>query len=158
VIGLCAAAEGEDWQSQRRAAAPAFRPSAVAENLAAFADATSRITRDIQVGQPIELSALVARIIADIVFTVLVKCRVDGDAVARDVPPYVRRIANFSAIDLLPLPEAALDQISGYQSDPVVKRMQRLAKKIVDDRAGAQPAQDMIAMLEGVGSLEDNIR
>ena len=154
-----AGAEGEDWQRQRRAAAPAFRPQAVVENLAAFAHSAGRVAENLPTNAPIELNATIAKIIADIVFSVLVKTdgTVDTDAVARDVPGFVRKITNFSAVDLLPLPEAVFDWISGIGRDPAVVRLRKLADDIAHNRAHTKQTGDMIALLEGVGPIRDNI-
>jgi cytochrome P450 len=151
-----AAAEGAAWARQRKAATPAFTPSAVSGRIAAFAEAAGTAARDWPLGQPVELTRRVAQIIAEIVFTTLVdgKGQVDTKAVAADMPAYLKRIASFSGRDLLPLPEAWHDQLNGIAKDPVVQRLRGVASKLAAGRGGAG---DMIALLEGVGPLEDNI-
>ena len=151
-----AAAEGEAWQRQRKAATPAFTPAAVSGRLAAFAEAAGTGAREWPLGQPIELTRQVAPVIADIVFSTLVDGQgmVDNKAVAAEMPAYIQRIASFSSRDLLPLPEAWHDWLSGIASDPAVQRMRVLANKLAATRddSGA-----MIALLKGVGPVQDNI-
>lgn len=155
-----AGAEGEAWQRQRRAAVPFFRPQAVNGHLAAFALASRMVAQELEPGSQIELSRLAARIVARIVLSVLVDA--DGaenpDAAAADVPAYVRRIAGFSALDLLPLPERVIDRLHGIDSDPAVQRLRAMASRLAERRRGGTPANDLIALLDGTGPIEDNIR
>ena len=154
-----AAAEGEDWQRQRRAAVPFFRPSAVAAYLAAFASASDAVLDRIDDGAEIELTDLCGRIIARIVLSVLVAAgdAADPDAAASDVPAYIDRIAGFGLADLLPLSEAMIDRLRGVDSAPAVVRLRALAARIAAGRMqGAK--SDMIALIEGIGPVEDNIR
>jgi cytochrome P450 len=155
-----AAAEGDDWQQQRRAAAPAFRPHAVELNGAAFASAAATAAGQWPIGEPTELTEQAARIIARIVFTTLVdgKDRVDSAAVAADIPAYVRRIASFGLRDMLPLPEAWHDRLSGIVGDPAVQRVRALASRLAGERRADGQAADLIALLEEAGPVEDNIR
>ena len=151
-----AAAEGEAWQRQRKAATPAFTPAGIAGRLATFAAAAGKSAAGWPLGQPVELTRQVAPIIADIVFTALVdgKGAVDTEAVAADMPAYIQRIAGFGSLDLLPLPEAWLDRLRGIASDPAVQRLRAVASKVSATRAGGD---DMIALLEGIGPVRDNI-
>jgi cytochrome P450 len=151
-----AAAEGEAWTRQRKAATPAFTPSAVAGRSTAFAEATGKTVGDWPIGQPVELTRQVAQIIAEIVFTTLVdgKGVVDTKAVAADMPAYIRRIASFGSRDLLPLPETWHDWLNGIAKDPAVQHLRAVARMLAANRSGGQ---DMIALLEGVGPLQDNI-
>jgi cytochrome P450 len=157
-----AAAEGEAWVRQRKAATPAFTPSAVAGRLAAFAEAAGKSAGDWPLDQPIELTRQVAQIIAEIVFTTLVdgKGQVDAKAVAADMPAYIQCIASFGSSDLLPLPEAWHDRLVGIAKDPAVQRLRGVASKLAAKRGageGLGGGDDMIALLEGVGPVEDNI-
>ena len=151
-----AAAEGEAWARQRKAATPAFTPSAVAGRIAGFAAAAGRAANEWPMGEPIELTLQVAPIIADIVFSALVdgQGRVDTKAVAADMPAYIQRIASFGSLDLLPLPEAWLDRLRGIPSDPAVQHLRDVASKLAATRSGGD---NMIALLEGVGPVQDNI-
>jgi cytochrome P450 len=153
-----AAAEGQSWQDQRRAAAPAFRPQAVESNVAAFAAAAARTGGSWPLGEPVELTGQAGRIIADVVFTTLVDGHgtVDTAAVAADMPGYVRRIAAFGNRDLLPLPERWHDRLSGIERDPAVKRVRALAARLA---AGHEASgMDLVTLLRGTGPVEDNIR
>jgi cytochrome P450 len=154
-----AAAEGEDWQRQRRAAVPFFRPQMVKDQLAAFAAAADAVLDDLPDQAEIDLVGLSARIVARVVFGVLVDGEglADPDAAARDVPALIRRIGRFTALDLLPLPERLLDWRSGMNRDPAVSRLRSLAAQLAKARKTGAARADMIALLEGQGPLEDNI-
>jgi cytochrome P450 len=155
-----AAAEGEDWQRQRRAAVPFFRPQMVNDQLAAFAAAADAVLDGLPDRAELDLVELSARIVARVVLGVLVDGAglADPDAAARDVPALVRRISRFTLLDLLPLPERLLDIRSGIGRDPAVRRLRALATRLADARKDGAERSDMIALLEGLGPLEDNIR
>ncbi|MCB2078693.1 MAG: cytochrome P450 [Novosphingobium sp.] len=150
------AAEGEDWRRQRKAATPAFTPAAVQKRIAQFAFASGKAAGDWPLAEQFNLPDLVARIIADIVFTVLVDGggAVDTRAVADDLPGYINRIAHMDSLDLFPLAEALHDWRAGIAGDPAVRHLRAVAGDLADRRGGGD---DMIALLEGVGPLEDNI-
>ncbi len=155
-----AGAEGEAWQTQRRAAAPAFRPQAVAANCAEFAAAAAKASVTWPQGEVLELTQRTAQIIADIVFTTLVDGggKVDTAAVAADMPAYIQRIGGFKTRDLLPLPETWHDRLAGIDADPAVQRVRALANRLASDQAEAPPSESFVGLLNGVGPLEDNIR
>lgn len=150
------AAQGEDWQRQRKAATPAFTPSAVQKRIAQFALAADKAATAWPLGEQVDLAPAVARIIADIVFTVLVDGNgaVDTGAIAADLPGYIDRIANVGSLDLVPMPEVLHDLRAGIASDPAVQHLRAVAG-ILAARRGS--GDDMIALLEGVGPVEDNI-
>jgi len=155
-----AAAEGEDWRRQRKAATPAFTPSAVQQRIAQFALAASNAAKVWPVGEQVDLPHIVSQIIADIVFTALVdgKGAVDTKAIAADLPSFINRIANVSGFDLMPLPEALHDWRAGIARDPAVRHLRAVAGSLAARRsAGESTGDDMIALLEGVGPVEDNI-
>jgi len=155
-----AAAEGEDWRRQRKAATPAFTPAAVDRRLAQFGLAAGKAAAAWPVGEQIDLAHVVARIIADIVFTALVDAQgaVDTRAVAADLPRYINRIANMDGLDLVPLPEALHDLRAGIAGDPAVRHLRAVASTLAASRgAGELRGDDMIALLDGVGPLRDNI-
>lgn len=154
-----AAAEGEDWQRQRRAAVPFFRPQMVKDQLSAFAAAADAVLDAMPDQTEIDLVGLSARIVARVVFGVLVDGEgfADPEATARDVPALIRRIGRFTLLDLLPLPERLLDWKSGLNRDPAVQRLRTLAAQLAKARKTGAARSDMIALLEGQGPLEDNI-
>lgn len=111
-------------------------------------------------GEQIDLPHIVAQSIADIVFTVLVdgKGAVDTRAVAADLPGYINRIANVGSLDLMPLPEAVHDRCAGIAGDPAVRHLREVASSLAAQRgADDDRGDDMIALLEGVGPVQDNI-
>lgn len=151
-----AAAEGEDWQRQRKAATPAFTPAAIKQRVAQFASAASKAAGTLPMGEQFDLPHIVAQIIADIVFTVLVdsKGTVDTKAVAADLPGYINRIADFGSLDLMPLPEVLHDRRAGIAGDPTVQHLRSVANHLAAKHSGGN---DMIALLEDVGPAQDNI-
>lgn len=152
-----AGAEGEAWQAQRRAAVPAFRPQAVAAYLTSFAGAARTVSNQTESGTVL-LTELTARIVARIVLSVLVAAEdhCDPDEAAADMPAYVRKIAGFSLIDLLPLPERWIDRWHGVDRDPAVLRLRALGSALAHSRD--VNSTDLISLLEGVGPVVDNIR
>lgn len=154
-----AGAEGEDWQRQRKAASPFFRPSAVAAQLGAFAREAEAVADTLPDNTEVDLNALALRIVSRIVFSTLVEARgeIEPEAVARDVPGYVARIINFGLFDLLPLPERLIDLLRGVDRDPQVRRIRAAADRLAAARGQGAPRADMIALLEGKGPVRDNI-
>lgn len=155
-----AAAEGEDWQRQRKAATPAFTPRAIAAALDRFTLAAREETASWPSGEAIDLPEHIARIVARIVFSVLVAEpeRVDPAEVAATMPAYLASIGRFGNVDLLPLPEAVQDRLRGIPTNPAVRRIAAVARSIAEGRARDDPRDDLVALLDGVGPIEDNIR
>ncbi|WP_156347186.1 cytochrome P450 [Sphingomonas sp. Leaf33] len=153
-----AGAEGAPWQRQRRAAASAFRPAAVEQQGAAFAAIAERAVSSWPVGERIDLTQQAARIVAEVVFSVLVDGAglVDPATVASDMPAYIRRIAGFGLKDVARLPESVHDRLSGIDRDPAVRRIKAAARILASNRRA--DSRDMIALLRDVGPIEDNIR
>jgi cytochrome P450 len=154
-----AGAEGEDWQRQRKAASPFFRPSAVAAQLGAFAREAEAVADSLPDEAEIDLNALALRIVSRIVFSTLVEARgeVEPEVVARDVPGYIARIVDFGVLDLLPLPERLIDFLRGVDRDPQARRVRAAADRLAAARGEGAPRADMIALLEGKGPVRDNI-
>lgn len=155
-----AAAEGDDWQRQRRAAVPFFTPKSVKVRQSAFAAAADAVIDGLADGETIDLSSLSARIVTRVVLGVLVDAQglVDPDAAAADVIPYVRRLAGFTLLDLMPLPERLNDRLHRIDSDPAVQRIRAMGRMLANARHDSPSPADMIALLEGVGPVADNIR
>lgn len=154
-----AGAEGAAWERQRKAAAPFFTPPSVKRQLQAFARETDAVAGRLPEDAETELNALALRIVARIVFAVLVEARgeIDPDVVASDVPGYIARVVDFSPIDLLPLPERLLDWLNGVDRDPQVSRVRAAAGRLAASRADGAPRSDMITLLDGIGPVRDNI-
>lgn len=155
-----ASAEGVDWQRQRRAASPMFRPQAIEANSAVFALMAGKGLALWPYGEPIELARQSALIVADIVFSVLIDGigEIDAHAVAVDMPNYIGKIASFGLRDMLPLPERWHDKLSGIDRDPAVVRVRALAKKLQSSWITEPQSDDLVAKLDGIGPIEDNIR
>ncbi|HEX4847444.1 MAG TPA: cytochrome P450 [Novosphingobium sp.] len=154
-----AGAEGPHWERQRKASAPFFTPGSVKRQLQAFARETDGAMRALPDEDAVELNALALRIVARIVFSVLVEGRgaIDPEAVARDVPGYIARVVDFGPADLLPLPERLLDWLNGVNRDPQVRRVRAAAQRLAQERGNGPPRSDLIALLEGIGPVGDNI-
>lgn len=154
-----AGAEGPAWESQRKAAAPFFTPGSVKQQLHAFARQTDAIAEKLPGDAETDLNALALRIVARIVFSVLVDARgaIDPDSVAKDVPGYIARVVDFGPVDLLPLPERLLDWLNGVDRDPQARRVRAAAERLTASRSNGSPRTDLIALLEGIGPVRDNI-
>jgi cytochrome P450 len=154
-----AGAEGAEWEQQRKAAAPFFRPSMVALQLQAFACRSDEVAGGLPADAAIELNGLALRIVARIVFSVLVEARsaIDPDAVAQDVPGYIAKVVDFGPLDLLPLPERLLDWLAGVDRDPQARRVRAAADRLVASRGDGAALSDLIALLDGIGPVRDNI-
>ncbi|MFM5907934.1 MAG: cytochrome P450 [Novosphingobium sp.] len=153
-----AGAEGEDWHAQRRAAAPFFRPQAVLRHLSAFAKASDAVP--LPEGKAFDLAETVPRIIARIVTTTMLDLprETEAESIAPLVADYVDKIAGFSAIDVLPLPEGLIDRYHGIDQAGPVRAVRTLARRLASDWRASKPHDDMMALLDGVGPLEDNLR
>lgn len=154
-----AGAEGHNWERQRKAAAPFFTPGSVKRQLQGFARETDTIAAKLPEDAETELNALALRIVARIVFSALVEARgeIDPEAVAADVPGYIARVVDFGPADLLPLPERLLDWLNGVDRDPQARRVRAAAELLAAGRANGPDRSDMIAMLDGIGPVRDNI-
>ena len=155
-----AAAEGLPWVDQRRAASPAFRPQAVEAAAATMAAVAGRVADGWPTTGPIELSGAVGRIVAEIVMTTLLTGLndVDFDALAADIPAFVREVTTFGPLDVMPLSDAAIDRLRGIGRGAEGGRLRALAARLAAARAAPPDAvQDVPALLRGVGPLADNI-
>ena len=154
-----AAAEGDDWRRQRKAAAPMFRSGEVSKYAPSFARAANDVVSEWDDGEVVDLSEIAGRIVARVVFGVLVSSGhdVDQDAVAAEMPHYVDRIAGFDLFDLLPLPESLHDRMRGLHRNPSVSRLAAIADDIAAGRPDGGVAGFPGAMV-GAGPLADNIR
>lgn len=154
-----AAAEGEDWKRQRKAVVPMFRTSAVAKHAPSFARAAREVMRDWEDEEIVDLSDVAGRIIARVVFHVLIEAGhdVDPDAVAREMPRYMDRIAGFDLLDLLPLPERVHDRMRGLHRDPSVRRLGTIASEIAAGEIDRETI-DFPSAIAAAGPVEDNVR
>ncbi len=154
-----AAAEGERWAVQRRAAAPAFRPHAVNDAKVTMA-AVAQAAADTWPEGPIELTGAIGRIVIEILLETLLigLADVDVDALARDIPVFVREVTAFGSLDMMPLSDAMIDRLRGFGSSAEAARLRDFAGRLA--AAGADPPdlrQDIPALMRGAGPLADNI-
>lgn len=155
-----AAAEGESWKRQRRAIMPAFSQEAIGAARARIVAAAQAEARGWVPGQKLDLAAALPCVIARIVFSVFVDAgpEFDSAGVARDLPAYLDRIARFSALDLLPLPERWHDRMRGIPGDPAARRLQALAERLAGEPPPANSRFDLRRLLAGKGPLPDNVK
>jgi cytochrome P450 len=155
-----AAAEGEDWARQRRAAAPVFRPQAVDGYAPVMADVVRRVAPHWDVTAPVLLDTAIGRIVAEIVVSTLLTGLddVDYDQLAADTPHFVRMVTTFGMADFLPMPERLLDWLRGMGRNPQEARLRTLVARLTEKRAlGPDAVQDLPAVMRGNGSMADNI-
>jgi cytochrome P450 len=155
-----AAAEGESWVEQHRAAAPAFRPQAVEEATATMAEVARRLSSTLPTAQPIELGTAVGRIVAEVVMTTLLTGLddIDYDALVGDIPHFVREVTTFGLLDMAPISDGLLDRLRGIGQSPQEARLRALVARLVAARSSPPDrVQDIPALMRGVGPLADNI-
>ena len=155
-----AAAEGEAWAQQRRAVSPVFRPQAVDASMAAMACVTRRVAMRWADDAPIELGTAMGRIVAEIVMSTLLTGLddVDYDEMSADIPRFVREVATFGLLDVMPISDAAIDRWRGLGRSAGERRLRALAARLGLLRAAAPDAlPDVPALLRGAGPLSDNI-
>lgn len=152
-----AAAEGDSWAAQRRAAAPAFRPNAIAAAMPTMTAATRHAAEHWPCGESIDLQPALGRIVARIVLeTLLSSARdEDSDAIAADIPEVMRDVARFGLLEVAPIPAAWLDRLRRTGRSDAEARLRRIARDIAT-RAPTDPHQ-LTALLRDVGPLADNL-
>lgn len=155
-----AAAEGKSWQAQRRAAAPFFRPAAIAAQAEGFIRATDDVLAEYADGGSVELTSLARRIVARVVFGQLVAAgdEADADEIAHLMPEYVALVSAFGPADLAPLPESWIDGLRGLHNARSTTRIAAISHAIAAARKDKERSDDLIDMLAPVGPVEDNIR
>ena len=150
-----AAAEGEDWARQRRAATPAFRPEAVANVAPLMAGIACRSVSGWPDGQ-VELGGAMGRIVAEIVATALLggASGSDCDALARESPAIIRKLSTFGPLDLVPLPDVLLDRWRGIGGSVGERAVREIADRIA---ARSNPSGSVPTLMDGTGPLADNV-
>lgn len=154
--GGLAATEGEDWERQRRAATPAFRPHAVGEAAALISGIARHSIDGWLAGTQIELGAAIGRIVLEAVVTALLggSDGADLDALAADIPPIARNLSTFGLIDLLPLPDAILNARRGIGRSAGELRLRAFAARIAGQIHNRGSVPDLMA---NAGPLADNM-
>ena len=155
-----AAAEGERWAEQRKAAAPAFRPRAVQAATDAMGRTARQRTQAWPVGQPIELGQAIGRIVTEVVMeTLLSGLRdLDLDQVTDDIAVVSHEVATFGLLEAAPLPHRLISRLRGLGRSDAEARLRTVAARLAAARAEPpDEAQDLPALLRGVGPLTDNI-
>jgi len=155
-----AAAEGERWARQHRAAAPVFRPQAVERYAPVMADVVRRTAAGWSTTTPLPLDPAIGRIVVEIVVRTLLNAGddVDFDQLAADTPKFVRMVSTFGALDALPIPPSLLDWVRGMGRNLPEQRLRKLAMQLTQ-KNGDTPdaAQGFAAAIRGAGPLVDNV-
>jgi cytochrome P450 len=152
-----AAAEGDSWAAQRRAAAPAFRPTAIAAATPTMTATTRHAAERWPCGESIDLQPALGRIVARIVLETLLSSARDwdSDAIAADIPHVMRDVARFGLLEVAPIPAAWLDRLRRTGRSDAEARLRRIARDIAA-RAPTAPHQ-LTALLRDSGPLADNV-
>jgi cytochrome P450 len=155
-----AGVEGEPWEHQRRAAAPAFRPQSVEAVVPQMAAAARRGSEGWADGETIDVLPAMALIVTDVIMATLLSGLEDPDlqAIAADMRPVALEVTNFGALDVLPLPERLINRLRGLGRSEEEARLRAVAAKLA--RLGA-PAIDghrhLPTLLRHAGPLESNM-
>lgn len=155
-----AGVEGERWERQRRAAAPAFRPQSVAAVVPQMASAAQRRSRAWADRSVIDVLPAMARIVTDIVMVTLLSGQhdADHDRIAADMQRLTREVTTFGALDVLPLPEPVINRLRGLGRSREEARLRAVAAKLarlsVD---GSDSHRHLPTLLREAGPLESNM-
>lgn len=152
-----AAAEGDSWTAQRRAAAPAFRPKAIDAATPIMATAVRRAAERWPCGDSVDLQAMIGRIVVKIVVETLLSGApdLDTDAIAADIPEVMRDVARFGLLEVAPIPAVWLDRLRRTGRSKAEARLRRIARGIAAD--GEVEDHRLAALLRDSGPLADNI-
>ena len=155
-----AAAEGEAWQAQRRAAQPFFRSSMFKQQADAFSQAAREVCSLVNDGETVDLQELAGRIIARVLLRVLIDAQgeADPDRLVEVLPRYMEVISGFTLTDLLLLPEAAHDFLVGMGRSSAVDTIRTMADNLAAQKDEGTAKEDLIDLLKTAGPIEDNIR
>ena len=153
-----AGVEGETWEQQRRAAAPAFRPQAVQAVLPEMKAAAERYSERWRSGETIDLAAAMERIVADVITSTLLSGLEDLDAerVAKDMGPFTQEVSRFGALDVLPLPERVSNRLRGLGRTAEEARLRQLATRLAQ-LGPHENGRHLPTLLRAAGPVEDNM-
>ncbi|MEG3174918.1 cytochrome P450 [Sphingomonas sp. RB3P16] len=152
-----AAAEGESWAAQRRAAAPAFRPKAIDADTPIMATAVRRAAERWPCGDSVDLQPTIGKVVVKIVLETLLSGaqRFDTDAIAADIPEVMRDVAKFGLLEVAPIPAVWLDRLRRTGRSKAEARLRHIARDIAAD--GTAEDHQLAALLRNSGPLADNI-
>lgn len=153
-----AGVEGEAWERQRRAASPAFRPQPVRAAFPAMAAAAERGSSRWRAGESLDLVDSMERIVTAIISTTLLSGLddLDLDSVVEDMRPFAQEVTLFGGLDVLPLPERAINRLRGLGRSAEEARLRRVAAKLA--RLDARPGGvHLPTLMRGSGPLEENM-
>ncbi len=155
-----AAAEGEAWARQRRAASPAFRPSSVEAAKPLMADVIRSVSQDWRRDQPVELAGQMGRMVTEIVTKSILSelGAINYDEVARDIPKVVSEVTTFGLLDVAPLPDRLVNRLRGIGRSEEEVRLRAVAARLSCARPGASDeTKHLPALLRYSGPVQDNI-
>jgi cytochrome P450 len=153
-----AGVEGPAWEQQRRAASPAFRPQAVRAAVLEMRAAAERGCEQWRSGDTIDLVAAMEQIVTDVITSTLLSGLSDLDPkrVARDMAPFAQEVTRFGSLDVLPLPERAINQLRGLGRTEEEARLRTLAARLA--QLGIQEdGRHLPTLLRGAGPVEQNM-
>lgn len=152
-----AAAEGESWAVQRRAAAPAFRPKAIDAATPIMSAAVRGAAERWPCGDSIDLQPVIGKIVARIVLETLLSgvASFDTDAIADDIPEVMRDVARFGLLEIAPIPAVWLDRVRRTGRSSAEVRLRHIARDIA--ARGATEEHQLATLLRDSGPLADNI-
>ena len=153
-----AGVEGSASERQRRAASPAFRPQAVCAVLPEMEAAAERSSEKWQSGDAIDLVAAMERIVTDVIASTLMTGLkdLDLDRVAKDMGPFAREVTRFGALDVLPLPDAAINRLRRLGRTKEEARLRQVALRL--SQLGAnEDGKHLPTLLRAAGPIEQNM-
>jgi cytochrome P450 len=155
-----AGVEGEPWEHQRRAAAPAFRPQSVEAAVSEMAAAARRGSQGWSDGEKIDVLPAMALIVTDVIMATLLSGLEDPDleAIAADMRPIALEVTTFGALDVLPLPERLINRLRGLGRSEEETRLRAVAAKLARLSAPSTNGERHLpTLLRQAGPLESNM-
>lgn len=156
--GGLAAVEGPDWERQRRSASPAFRPQSVQAAIPAMAAAAERGSGRWRSGDRIDLVAAMERIVTEVIATTLLSGLedLDLDRTVEDMRPFAQEVTLFGALDVLPLPDRAINRLRGLGRSEEEARLRAVAARLA--RLGPRDdGRHLPTLMRGSGPIEENM-
>jgi cytochrome P450 len=143
-------AEGADWRWQRRAAAPAFRPTQMAMLAPVMRRAAEAILLRWRDGAPIDLQAEMRRLTLQILFDAMLSGGEDfpdRDEASRQVDAFIGRVGRIVPTDALPMPAAWRPSVEARGGRPAAYMRARVAAMIARRRRQSLQRGDLVDML-----------
>jgi cytochrome P450 len=109
-------------------------------------------------GDAIDLVALMEQIVTDVIISTLLSglSDMDPDRIAKDTGPFAKEVTRFGALDVLPLPERAINRLRGLGRTNEEARLRSLAARLAQ-LGNQENGRHLPTLLRGAGPVEQNM-